>query len=231
MVISKEIAAYFSKGILAILLILCFALSNAHAESIDCEYEIAEKAIVSKNLNLLKEVVKASDQKDTLVSKFLRVAAYRFNYLRKNRVRTWNPENDNVPTDELGIRKEWVKGWEESIINKMFNYLLEHEDLDVNYTNKHGSTALFTAAMMAPPEIIQSLIDKGADVNHISTKGKATALNLAVRDMNLEAIKVLIKNDADVNLGKLRGKTVLEMVKYRDDPEMNQLFKSMGYLK
>lgn len=231
MTINKEVAAYFSSVLLVAFLTISFFFANAHAETINCEYEMAQKAIVSKNLNLLKEVVEASEQKKNLVSKSLKVAIYRFNYLRKNRVRTWNPANDNVPTDKLGVKKEWVENWKKSKTNQIVNYLMEHKSLDVNFIGRHGNNSLFTAAMVAPPEIVQALIDKGVDINHVSTKGEATALNAAVRDMNLAAIKVLLKNSADVHLGKLRGKTVLEMVKYRDDPEMNQLFKSMGYLK
>jgi ankyrin repeat protein len=57
-------------------------------------------------------------------------------------------------------------------------------------------TALKFAAKECEPEVIQSLIDKGAEVDGPANTDQ-TALMLAARSNNLGAIQVLIRSGAD----------------------------------
>lgn len=70
---------------------------------------------------------------------------------------------------------------------------------DVNYVRKGDDmTALKFAAGSCTPEVIQALIDHGADVDGPPGTDQ-TALMIAARSNDVEALKVLVKNGADVS--------------------------------
>jgi ankyrin repeat protein len=71
---------------------------------------------------------------------------------------------------------------------------------DVRYVRAADEmTALKFAVHTCPPQVIQALIDKGAEVDGPSGTD-LTALMLAARCNNVAALKVLIANEADVSL-------------------------------
>jgi ankyrin repeat protein len=71
---------------------------------------------------------------------------------------------------------------------------------DVRYVRAaDGMTALKFAVDTCPAEVIQALIDHGADVDG-PTGTDQTALMIAARANNVEALKVLIENGAVVSL-------------------------------
>lgn len=61
-----------------------------------------------------------------------------------------------------------------------------------------GMTALKFAVHACKPEVIQSLIDRGAEVDGPPNTDQ-TALMIAARENNVEALKVLVENGADVS--------------------------------
>jgi len=82
---------------------------------------------------------------------------------------------------------------------------------DVNYVRQDdGMTALKFAAKGCSPEVLQALIDYGAQVDGPPDTDQ-TALMLAARADDLEAIQVLVKNGADIHrpcqLPWAKGKT------------------------
>ena len=88
---------------------------------------------------------------------------------------------------------------------------------NVNYIrNSDKMTALKFAMKRAKPEVIQALIDKGADIDG-PEGSKQTALMTAARYDNVEALKILIKSGADPSLqSKLKwadGYTALDLAK------------------
>lgn len=71
---------------------------------------------------------------------------------------------------------------------------------DVRYVRAaDGMTALKFAVHACPPDVIQALIDHGADVDGPPGTPQ-TALMLAARANNVEALNVLVENGADVSL-------------------------------
>lgn len=72
-------------------------------------------------------------------------------------------------------------------------------DADVNYSRKSDQmTALKFAVQSCTPEVIQALIDHGADIDG-PPETNQTALMIAARANNVESLKVLIENGADVS--------------------------------
>lgn len=71
---------------------------------------------------------------------------------------------------------------------------------DVNIANFHGLTPLLTAALADWPEVIQFLVDAGADLEY-SYRGD-TALVLASQRGHSEVVKILLELGADINIRK-----------------------------
>lgn len=69
--------------------------------------------------------------------------------------------------------------------------------------------ALHNAAGGPHLDILQTLLDAGADVNAVRTTEVATALTRAAGNANEEQVKLLLARGADVNLGSDRGWTPL----------------------
>lgn len=73
------------------------------------------------------------------------------------------------------------------------------EGANVKYVRKSDEmTALKFAAKRATPDVLQMLIDYGADVDGPSRTAQ-TALMIAARKNNVDNLRVLVQNGADVN--------------------------------
>jgi len=79
-------------------------------------------------------------------------------------------------------------------------FLLMEAGANVKYIRQADEmTALKFAAKRSHPEVLQALIDRGADIDGPADT-KQTALMLAARYNHVEALKVLIKNGANTSL-------------------------------
>ncbi len=88
--------------------------------------------------------------------------------------------------------------WESMTVELLNEYLGNN---DVNVWDDHaGKTALMWASTdNSNPEVIQALIDNGADVNAGCAEVGSTALMYASANNSPEVIQVLIDNGADIN--------------------------------
>jgi ankyrin repeat protein len=83
------------------------------------------------------------------------------------------------------------------------------------------------AAAEGHTEIVQALIERGADVHTRSTKGY-TALLLTAREGNLEATKALLASGADVNEAPKDGTTALVVATVRNHTEYAKFLLNQG---
>src|SRR5207247_10766940 len=83
------------------------------------------------------------------------------------------------------------------------------------------------AAAEGHPEIVQALIERGADVHARSTKGY-TALLLTAREGNLGATKALLASGADVNEAAKDGTTALVVATVRGHTEYAKFLLNQG---
>lgn len=83
--------------------------------------------------------------------------------------------------------------------------LLEH-GARVNYENTSGETPLISSAIF--PDLVEILLDKGANPNMATVEGK-TALMVAAEKGRVESVKLLLDKGASPNLRDKAGLTVL----------------------
>lgn len=81
------------------------------------------------------------------------------------------------------------------------DYAIEDPEININYTNKDGDTAVILAVAYFRPDILEFLLISrpDIDINHIDKEGD-TALSLAVKLNRPEAVKILLDNRNDVNV-------------------------------
>lgn len=87
--------------------------------------------------------------------------------------------------------------------------LLEHRGVSVNALNKRCETPLHFACKKsrAPKDLIELLLEKGADPNAQDKDSTAPLFN-ACRSGNDEVAKLLLQNEADINDDDVWGNTV-----------------------
>ena len=73
---------------------------------------------------------------------------------------------------------------------EIVEYLLDENYCDVNNADSSGKTALMVAAHSSTPEMVQLLLDKGADKDYIDPDGK-TAYDYAIECENYEIAEML----------------------------------------
>ncbi len=115
--------------------------------------------------------------------------------------------------------------WESMTVELLNEYLGNN---DVNARNISGWTPLMVASMYnSNKEVVQMLIDNGADVNARDEVGN-TALEEASRNSTPEVIQVLIDARADVNARDEVGSTPLMGASWRNTPEVIQVLLDNG---
>lgn len=89
-----------------------------------------------------------------------------------------------------------------------------------------GYTPLHEACMVGNVEIIDALLQKGANIE-ATTKGGWTPLHCAI-DTNCESVSVLLKHGANINAKNLNGSTPLHFCTWKGKQDMSMLLISKG---
>ena len=92
---------------------------------------------------------------------------------------------------------------------------------------KESRTALMYAARYGYADIVQTLLDNGADVN-AEDKDNSTALMWAAFKGHEEAVKALLDNGADMNVRNKDGKTALVLARKKRHTKIIRLLKQAG---
>ena len=80
------------------------------------------------------------------------------------------------------------------------------EDNRVDIADNFNRTALLNAALYGNQELVDWLIEKGADINHSDRNGY-TALHFAAQEAHTEVLKYLLKHNANPNVQDIHGNT------------------------
>ena len=95
-------------------------------------------------------------------------------------------------------------------------YLVGLPDVDLNHTTNMGETSLHSAVIhnkKSHPEIVQVLIDAGADIEAKNENGRSPLL-LACEVSKLDAVKMLVEAGARVCATDSEGATCLILAAY-----------------
>ena len=137
-----------------------------------------------------------------------------------------DPRNydEQAPTDEFGMLMRAIYDGD----TERFNYLVEKVD-DLGRLDRHGFTPLMAAASEDEVEIARVLIDRGVDVNQLSSENGWTALIEAADEGSFEVARLLIQNGAQVDLkGPNAYRNALDMAASEGHADMIQLLLGSG---
>jgi ankyrin repeat protein len=95
----------------------------------------------------------------------------------------------------------------------------------VNNVDGDGSTPLLDAVVHEHPDVIELLLDLGADVNAQNTRSGSTALHQAVKTGNVEIVRMLLVRDVDRSLIDGDGRTALDLAINDGDEDIIDLFR------
>lgn len=121
----------------------------------------------------------------------------------------------------IGMDKRAVFMW--SCIIKNEKRILDLIDIidTVNYVDKTGQSPLTMAIRRNSKQIVEILLDNGADINLKNTKGQ-TPLVVACKKGNFEIVKMLLDRGANIYLEDVYGKTALMYALYNKKSDILQ---------
>lgn len=139
-----------------------------------------------------------------------------------------NPNGKIATYDKYGVKKEKTYLMEAIEGNHIeVAHILLNEMTEIDATDGQGYTALFYAVLFEQREFVEKLLEKGANVNQISSNGEETPLVLAIDYNVLSIAEILLEKGADPNLA-LANKNNLPLktaLKQRNRPAAELLAK------
>ena len=105
---------------------------------------------------------------------------------------------------------------------QLVKFFLENCDVEIDVKDKLGNTALIYAADKGNLEIIEYLINKGADVNFQNDQGLTPIMKSAEKN-NFYVTKFLLEKNADISKSDYSGRTLKEIVENSRDKRILKL--------
>ena len=111
---------------------------------------------------------------------------------------------------------------------EIVQYLLS-DDISENPSLTRGNnfTPLHAASMHGFTQVVELLIEKGANVNIQTDPQKYAPIHSASFGGHLETIKVLVKNGADVTLRNYRNELPIDTAKRQNQVEVIEYFEEL----
>ncbi len=111
---------------------------------------------------------------------------------------------------------------------KELTRLINSNTVNLDLQDNHGNTALHLLIAKAEnPELIESIIEKGADINIANTFGD-TPLHMAIRQNDFEVAEALISAQAKVDLPNMFGVTARQLLQKTNVPESQALLQQIA---
>jgi ankyrin repeat protein len=129
-----------------------------------------------------------------------------------------------APRNDLDIYEACTMGY----VDRVRELVIAHPAL-VNNFSPDGFTPVALAAYFGQPDVVEVLINAGADVNiQARNPMKVAAIHAAVAARNTRIVKMLLHAGADPNLQQQQGYTPLQAAMANDDQTIVELLKAYG---
>mmetsp|Transcript_22082 Transcript_22082/g.56711 ORF Transcript_22082/g.56711 Transcript_22082/m.56711 type:complete len:398 (-) Transcript_22082:246-1439(-) len=143
-----------------------------------------------------------------------------------NNVNVCDDRQETVLHKVCRIPPKEPSGWRELLA------ALVNAGIDIDYMDKRGKTALFTAAEYGRPEICNWLIANGSDINWLSNEWQ-TVLHQALTSNKPEVVRLLLSDQHvhkldDINALDSQGRTPLHIASFKAEPDVVQLLLDLG---
>ena len=89
---------------------------------------------------------------------------------------------------------------------EIVRYLVGLKEMDVHHADNNGCTALHWAVQEGPPDVVQVLIDAGADMEAKDNRGRSALLRASIAG-KIAAVKMLVEAGAGVRFTDTKGAT------------------------
>jgi len=140
---------------------------------------------------------------------------------KKDIVKLVRARGGRIPTQVVALGASMgLKDMVELAIN-------EGEDVNARAQSRQEKTLLHEAVDSGHKELVQYLLDKGADINAKERQGW-TPLHMASAAGEREIVELLLTKGAALNVGDIRGGTALWYAKERGNKEIVGLLRSHG---
>ena len=105
---------------------------------------------------------------------------------------------------------------------EVVKYFLNTTDINVDVSDELGNTALINASERGNLEIIDYLINQGADVNYQNKQGVTAAMKAAQKS-NYYVLKLLLNKNVDLSKSDYTGRTLKEIAENSRDKRILKL--------
>ena len=101
------------------------------------------------------------------------------------------------------------------------------DGMPINSRDKDGYTALYWAVFNNHTEVVDELLENGADVNVRNSSYDWTPLHAAAHSNNTDMIKVLLEHGAERSIRNNRGETALDVARmFNGEEAIQQLLEN-----
>ena len=105
---------------------------------------------------------------------------------------------------------------------ELLKFFLNEIEVNIDTTDALGNTALINASDKGHVEIVDFLINNGADINYQNKQGQTPAMKAAEKN-NFYVIKLLLDKNADLTKSDYTGRTLKEIAENSRDKRILKL--------
>ena len=213
-----------------------FVLPNGFAQTPPASHEVLAysglfKAVIDHDLTALKKAIAETsdvDLRDSHGRTALHVAAYTADHKAMRLLVNAGANPNALEQDRYDIVTI------AAVANDLpgLRLALELGASPANITSRYDGTALIAAAHLGHVEVVQTLVDAGAPLDHVNNLNWTALIESIVLgdggSRHTATLKVLVDAGVNVNLADSYGRSPLQLAKRNDFNEMVEILSAAG---